>query len=377
MKNPFVYGEEVVGKNFIDREKEIKELVRDLESNERIFLISPRRYGKTSMIVKIFELLEKKKWLTARIDLYKATSLQSYANLYTVSVISKIESKPEKLLRLIKEYIPSLRPTISFNQSGEAELSLNINPQQDNIEILLDKLYDIPEKIAIKHKKRIVIAFDEFQELRTLNGHKLEKALRSSIQKHHNVSYIFSGSKRSVIYDMVTKPANAFYKMGKIFNLGKINEPIFKKFIISKFSSGKMSITEDGFKNIFIITENIPYNVQYLCHQLWDKCYGKKNITIRDLEDTISEITANQSPIYIRIWDNLTLHQRRLLKSIAISGGKRIFAQNHIQQYNLNSPASAQTSVKLLMSNGILDRENDTYIFLDVFFKEWIKRKIK
>jgi len=93
MKNPFVYGEEVIGESFIDRENEIKMFIKDVESNERIFLLSPRRYGKTSLIVNLFNVLLKKKWLTARIDLYKVTSLESFANFYTTSIINSVESK--------------------------------------------------------------------------------------------------------------------------------------------------------------------------------------------------------------------------------------------------------------------------------------------
>jgi len=377
MRNPFVYGEEVVGENFIDREEEIKAFIRDIESNERIFLISPRRYGKTSLIVNLFNILRKKGWLTARIDLYKATSLESLANLYTISVINAMETKPEKWIKLIKEIIPALRPIITINPSGETELSLDLRPPERNIELLLDKLYNLPEKIALKHKKRVVIAFDEFQEVRTLNGEKIEKVLRANIQRHHNVSYIFAGSKKRMLYDMVSKPSSAFYKMGKIFHLNKIDSEKFKTFAVSKFSAGKISISKDALQEIILVTENIPYNIQFLCHQIWDKCFGKKEITVNNVEKAITEITSSQTPVYITIWDNLTLHQRQVVRAIAISGGKSIFSQDFLQQYNLGSPASVQTSVNLLMSREILDRENGRYLFLDVFFKEWIRKKME
>jgi len=142
MKNPFVYGEEVVGESFVDREQELEAFVKDIESNERIFLISPRRYGKSSLIVNLFNSLKNKGWLTARIDLYKVTSLEGFANLYTITVINAIESKPEKLIRIMKEFIPSLRPTITITTEGQPELSLNIQPRQQNIELLLDKEND-------------------------------------------------------------------------------------------------------------------------------------------------------------------------------------------------------------------------------------------
>ncbi|OYD16382.1 hypothetical protein CH333_03535 [candidate division WOR-3 bacterium JGI_Cruoil_03_44_89] len=376
MINPFIYGEEVVGDSFINREDELRMLTRDIESNERIFLISPRRYGKTSLIVSLFSILRERRWLTARIDLYKATSLESLANLYGVSIIRSIESKPEKWIRFLKEFIPMLRPTITINPDGQAELSLNLHPREQNIELLLDKLYNLPEEIAVRHKKRVAIAFDEFQEIRTLNGEKIEKALRANIQRHHNVSYIFAGSKKRMLYDMVSKPSSAFYKMGKVIHLNKINRKDFERFIITKFSQARRSISEDALEKIFTITEEIPYNIQFLCHQIWDKYYGQKKITVDDVEATVKDIAFGQTPIYTTIWDRLTLHQRRVLKAIAASGGKGIFSQDFRQQYGLDSPASVQTSVNSLISHEFLDRENDSYVFLDVFFKEWISRRM-
>jgi len=376
MENPFVYGEEVTGENFINREQEIKTFIQDIASNERIFLISPRRYGKTSLIVNLFNIL-KKKYLCARIDLYKATSLESFANLYSVSVINAIESKSERWLRVVKEFLPGITPTITINPFGQPELSLDLHPRKQNIEILLDELYNLPEKIALKHKNKVVIAFDEFQEVRTLNGEKIEKALRANIQRHHNVSYIFAGSKKRMLYNMVSNPSSAFYKMGKIVHLNKINEKDFKEFIISKFSKGKISISEDALEKIIVFTENVPYNIQYLCHQLWDRYLGKKKITVKEVIDTIIDITYEQTPIYITMWDNLSLHQRKVLKAIAISGGKNIFSQDFLMKHNLGSVSSVQTSVNLLISHGFLDRENDSYIFLDIFFKEWIRRRME
>lgn len=377
MKNPFVYGEEVIGESFINREEEIKTFVKDIESNERIFLISPRRYGKTSLIVNLFNILKKKGWLTARIDLYKVTSLESFANLYTVSVINSIESKPEKWIRILKEFLPAIRPTLTITSEGQPEFSLGLQPYQQNIELLLDKLYNLPEKIALKRKRKVVIAFDEFQEVRALNGEKIEKALRSNIQSHHNVSYIFAGSKKRMLYDMVSNPSSAFYKMGKIFHLKEIPASHFRKFIQLKFQIAGISVSEDFFERVFKVTENVPYNIQFLCHQIWDRNYGKNKLTTSDVENAVDDLIFNQTPIYSTIWDNLTFPQKRLLKAIAISGGKNIFSRAFLFNNNLGSAATVQTSVNLLISHGFLEKQNDSYVFLDVFFKEWIKRKIK
>ncbi|MEW6042083.1 MAG: ATP-binding protein [Elusimicrobiota bacterium] len=374
--NPFIYGEEVTGAHFTDRENEIKTFIRDAESNERIFLISPRRYGKTSLVVKLLEILKRKKRLISRIDLYKVTSLEVLANFYTSSVISSIESKPEKWIRILRQLLPSLSPTLTFTPEG-AELSLNLRRTEGNIEQTLDELFNLPEKIAKRSNKKAVIFFDEFQEIRKINGDKIEKLLRANIQKHHNVSYIFAGSNKRMLYEMAESRDSAFYKMGKIVRLSKIPRNIFQEFVISKFLKSKIVIKEDTMDKLFQITENVPYNVQYLCHQIWDKyCDVKTKITVKEVDEVVSDIIYNQSPLYTGMWDRLTLHQQAVLKAIAIGGGSGIFSNYFIGRFNLGSAASVQTSVNSLILNEFLDKEENLFSFTDVFFKEWIIRRI-
>lgn len=376
MNNPFLYGEEVQGDKFIGRNREIKTFIQDIKANERIFLISPRRYGKTSLIVNLFDKLKAMKFLAARLDLYKASSLESFANLYANTVISALESIPEKWLRAIKEFIPALRPVMSLTSSGSPELSFNIQPHKRNLELLLDDLLNLPERIALKRKKRIVIAFDEFQEIRTLNGKSIEKKIRANIQSHHHVSYIFSGSKKRMLYEMVSTPASAFYKMGKIFNLGKIEQNVFSEFIISQFSKSKISISADVLDRIFSLTEEVPYNIQFLCHQLWDNCFRKSRITAADVEHALEDILSDQSSVYLTLWDSFAPHQRRVLKAISNAGGENIFSQPFLKRHDLGAAASVQTSIKLLLAHDFLDKEKRIYFFYDVFFKEWLKRRM-
>jgi len=68
--NPFKYGKIVSGNDFADREKETKQLVEDLKSGQNVLLYSPRRYGKTSLILRALDLLKQSDVLTSYIDLY-------------------------------------------------------------------------------------------------------------------------------------------------------------------------------------------------------------------------------------------------------------------------------------------------------------------
>ncbi|MCK9484640.1 MAG: ATP-binding protein, partial [Candidatus Marinimicrobia bacterium] len=179
MKNPFVYGEAVMGENFTDRIKELAEITRDLSSGERLFLISPRRYGKTSLILKALEELKKNDFYIVYMDLYKATSLQAFLEIYTRSIATAVETKTDKILNFFKNTLPGLRPTISLQPDGSASVGIELVPKVSDVLNFLDQIYDLPQKLAKKKGRNFIIVFDEFQEILNLDGESMEKTMRA------------------------------------------------------------------------------------------------------------------------------------------------------------------------------------------------------
>lgn len=373
MKNPFVYGEAVMGENFTDRIKELAEITRDLSSGERLFLISPRRYGKTSLILKALEELKKNDFYIVYMDLYKATSLQAFLEIYTRSIATAVETKTDKILNFFKNTLPGLRPTISLQPDGSASVGIELVPKVSDVLNFLDQIYDLPQKLAKKKGRNFIIVFDEFQEILNLDGESMEKTMRACFQHHDRVGYLFAGSKRHILYDMVSNPERAFYKMGRIINLEKLPRLEFIDFLLNAFKTTGYKIESETLDTLLDLVEDYPYNAQYFCHKLWDEYADTKVIRSEYLDPTLIRILNENAPVYISIWDSLTLHQRRVLQAIARNGGQNILSQEFILENNLGNSSSVQTSIRLLMKRQILDRESGIYFLTDVFFREWIR----
>ena len=200
--------------------------------------------------------------------------------------------------------------------------------------------------------------------------------MRASFQHQNKVGYLFAGSKKHILYDMVSNPEKAFYKMRKIINLDKIPRIDFRVFLQNKFEKTEFKIQEGVIEKVLDIVEDYPYNAQFLCHKLWDNFTDVKKIEIDDIEPTLNLVLSENTPFYLTTWEGLSMHQRRLLQSIANMGSNHIFSQDFIFSGNLGTSSTVQTSLRLLVKKQILDKENNNYFFTDVFFKEWIKRKI-
>lgn len=376
MKNPFLYGEVVTGSDFADREKEMTELTRYMKNGERVFLISPRRYGKTSLIINLLEGLRKEGIFTAYIDLYKVTSLRQFLELYASTVTRAVESSIERVVKLAKDVLPGIRPNISITPDGSTTLSIEYIEQEHELWRLQEKVYDTAEKLAAKKKRLFVVALDEFQECSQFDGGNVEKAMRAVFQRHKNVAYLFAGSKRHLIYDMLSDKSRAFYKMGRVLNLEKIPGVQFIPFLLKRFHETGFHIEGGVLDDILDITKGYPYNVQFLCHELWDTFLDQKVIRREDVLPTLEKVLTQETPLYAAIWDGLPLPQRRILQVIARHGGKNLFSKEFLTIHNLGASSSVFTSVKLLRKKEVLDKERDFYFITDVFFKEWIKRKM-
>ncbi len=182
MENPFVYGRYVSGEAFTDRAEELAYLVRELESNGRIFLISPRRYGKSSLLQCVRQELFKKGLLVAYFDLYKIDTMNQFAEAYASAILDASKSKSRKIMKWITAFLLRLRPKISFEAPEAPAISLDYSLESEESWKELEAIYQLPQKIAMQEKKKFVVMFDEFQEIEKLGG------ARETIEGRHSVT---------------------------------------------------------------------------------------------------------------------------------------------------------------------------------------------
>ncbi len=377
MQNPFRFGSVVSGEDFADRRAELAELGRELRDGQHIFLLSPRRYGKTSLILTLLERLRRQGMLVAYVDVFRTTTPVQLMELTAQTVLRAAESRPERLLRLATELLGRLRPQVGTDSRGKPTLSLDVGASPRSLLALQEEVLALPEQLAKKRKGRLALVFDEFQEIQRFPGSGLEKAMRSHFQTHRHVSYLFSGSRQSALQDMSSRERSPFYRFGRIVQLGPIPPKEFTPFLQGRFRRGGLRLSPDIADAILAATDDVPYNVQRLCHQLWTLRAGKADrIAEDDLGEALAGILEQDAPHFGAAWDRLSLHQRQVLQAIARSGGRNVFAAGFLAAHRLGSHSSVQTSLRLLLKDQVLSRTNGEYRFADPFFREWVSSRL-
>lgn len=378
MKNPFIFGDVVKGEYFTDREDEVKELTSDLSSGQNILLFSPRRYGKTSLILKILDNLKKEGIVPIYVDLFRITSIHTFIKIYTAAITKVTTTKIDEAVQFLKSNFPTIIPKVVIKAGGSAEFEFDFEASKKDIDRVLDDLYDLPQNVAIKRKRQLIVVFDEFQEISTMNL-PIERSLRAKIQHHDKVTYCFMGSKRHLLDELFLDKNKPLYRIAKPVPLGKISAEKFKTFIRSRFKSVDMDIEAGLIEQILKITTCHPYYTQQLCHEIFNISLSKKakpTITPNDIELAKDKCISAQSYAYSTIWDGLAGKQKDLILALALNPGANIYSQEFLTEYDLGASATVQTAVKALEKKGLLDRQNSSYFISDVFFIEWLKKEI-
>jgi len=373
MQNPFRFGAVVSGDDFADRRLELAELGRELRAGQHLFLLSPRRYGKTSLILTLLDRLHRQGLLVAYVDVFRTTTPVQLMELTAQTVLRAAESQPERLLRLATDLLGRLRPQVGTDSRGKPTLSIDIGASPRGTLALQEEVLTLPEQLAMKRRRRLVLVFDEFQEIQRFPGASLEKALRSHFQNHRHVSYLFAGSKETALRDMATRERSPFYKFGRLMSLGPIPAAEFAPYLETRFRRGRLRVAREVLDAVLAAADDVPYNVQRLCHQLWTLRAGNADrITERDIGEAIAGIVEQDAPHFSAAWDRLSLHQRQVLQAIARGGGRNVFAANYIAGHRLGSHSSLQTSLRLLVKERVLVKAHNEYRFTDPFLREWI-----
>ncbi len=370
--NPFKFGEVVTGDCFANREREIKDIAEHIKAGQNLFIYSYRRLGKTSLIKNVMEALAKRKEVIAvYVDIQKATSQAQFIEVYSNSISNALITRKERLEK-ISRFFRRIVPSFEVDQSGIWKVSFDFSKTRANLERTLEEVFEMPQKIAFSYKKRVVVVFDEFQEIEGLDGKAFERKVRSFIQHHNDVCYIFMGSKTHMITDMFNNSERALYKSAAVYPISVIDRKQMENFVRRRFRNSGKVIPKELAQEIVELSSNIPYNIQLLSFNVWS--LAKHKVSNEAITKAIDTIMHTQNELFFSLYDSASLHQRSVL--YALSQTKEVFSKDSVLKYNLGTSSSVQASLRALIKNGMVHKDEAEYYIADPFFKIWLQRNI-
>ena len=369
---PFLYGKIAEEQDFTDREKESKHLMQNFFSLINTTIISPRRWGKSSLVEKVAKqvMSENKAIKVCLLDIFNVRNESEFYAHFAQSVIKATSNRWEEWGENAKVFLSRLLPKISFSPDSQAEISFGI--AWEELKKNPDDIIDLAETIAKAKGIKIVVCIDEFQNIGNFdNPLALQRKLRAHWQHHQHVGYCLYGSKRHMLLDIFSNPKTPFYKFGDILFLEKIDNKNWGKFIQKRFKDTGKSISRKEAEYLAAQVENHSYYVQQLAQQAWLRTKTECSIPI--IDDSLQSIKNQLSLLFVGLTETLTATQLYFLR--AIIDGETVFGQENLRKYRLGTSANIIRIKDALLSKEIIDINSQNIEIQDPVFKLWIKEE--
>ena len=382
--NPFVYGEIVSASAFADREQERARLGQDLAEGQKVFLISPRRYGKSSLVRDVLRSLARQRILTVEVTVAASSSylgfLEAYARalLTADTSVGRIRRWTQELLEAVRPEVRIDGPSVSPGGSSAGRVTFafpSVRTARDPARLAAE-VFALPGRIATARKQRLAIALDEFQAVAAFDGGNVEHALRAAVQDQRSVGYVFAGSEPSLMERML-EVKRPFYKAGPVLRLQKIDPEFFATFIEVRFASSGLKPEAGLGAAIVDLAANVPYDVQRLAHETWDdvRVAGRRTAGLEDLHATLTRLLGEHQTAFEEQWQRLTLIQRAVLRALILEEGRELLSGDVRTRHRLPVASSVQSALAALLKQDIVMKEGTRYVAADSLYREWVARK--
>lgn len=374
MVAPFVYGIATDQQHFTDRKTETQRLKMNFENGINTIIISPRRWGKTSLVNYVAEqMADDRAVRIVRMDAFACRTPEDFYQLLATELIRQTYSRAEEWIEKAKHFLSSLVPIVSVSADPMNPISLSFSPVHNNYG---EEVLSLSEKIAIDKGVHIVVCIDEFQQIgEFLDSLTFQKRLRSVWQLQHHTSYCLFGSKRHLLVSMFQKRSYPFYKFGDILFLERIPLSYWQEYISGKFAETQKHIDSRFISAICDYVDGNSSYVQQLAWIVWSRT--EKEVSDDIMQASKSDLLIQNHALFYEQLNNLTAYQIHFLMAL-LAGKASVMSQKEtIEEFGLGSSANVAVIKKALLKKELIDVAGKEITFADPLMPHWLRLTFK
>lgn len=383
-RNPFPYGRELAADELVDREAELEAIDETARNRGKLFLIGPRRYGKTSLLAAAAERIRRRDGIVLRFDTERYETLSLLARAVLTAAARELQGPVERVATVLREVAGRFHPELALDPaSGEITVRIHWGEADEEGLPILTEALEAVERMADRLEEPVVVMLDEIQHVVIEHGPVAERQLRSTIQGHRHTVYVFAGSDTRLLVAMTEDPNRPFYRLGTRIFVKEIPRDAFATHVADRFTSSGMRVSEGAITELFEQADDVPYNVQRLAHEVWERLRVSDApvVTPGEVRHALTDLVVKEDPAYAQLWSDLTVNQKKSLKAVMQTGGREVFAASVSRQLALPVP-SLQSALQQLEERQVVRRapggdSGAHYRFVDPFLAAWIRRSQK
>ena len=372
LRNPFVFGRQVAETGFTDRDEELRRLERHLENGINVAVIAPRRYGKSSLVAAALRELASRGIPSVSVDLMTTPTKERFAEKLAQSIHDDLASVLLRARERLRVFA-SLRitPSMTVDTHGGMTFGFQASPRPGDIDATIERLLELPAELAERRGRRVVVFFDEFQQVLQLDRH-LPALMRSVFQLQENVAHVYAGSRRDMMRRLFTDANEPFYKSGVAMELGPISETDFAAFVRAQFERTERAVAEGALDRLLQVTGGHPHATQELAHVLWDVVPHGFTASSGDVDEALDLVLQAENARFTLIWERSTPPQKLLLQALAREPG-RPFSNAYRLTHALPPTSGVQRALRPLLDQELVRKDRGgAYDLAEPFLREWI-----
>lgn len=371
-KKPFIFGVATSGVNFTDRKKETERLLLNFRHGINTVLISPRRWGKTSLVRKVCQLAQSDELKIVYLDVFACRSDREFYDAFAAAVLKQTSSRFEEWLENARLFLSRISPKISMgvDPMTDFSISFDVNTKSDDV----DEILQLPEKIAKKKGCNIVVCIDEFQQIAEFQDSRIfQKRLRTVWQLQSSASYCLFGSKKHLMNELFEKKSLPFYKFGDAVYLQKIGTDDWVEYICGRFEATGKHISEELAAKVCQAVDNHSSYVQQLAWLVW--IHTDKSAAEHDFDAAYQDLLDQNTPLFEKQTENLTNYQMNFMRAV-IDGVHSGFTTREImEKYDLGSSANVTAVKSALIRKELIEIDSRQVVISDPVMAEWFRRE--
>ena len=376
--NPFTYGALALDDAFTDRETELRDLLADMGNGQDVVLYAPRRYGKSSLVLRAAQRALRHRLLVGYCDVMKTTTKERFAAALAKTIYTDIESPGEQVIERAAGLFRGLRirPTMEIDPDDlTLRFSFQAGRRPTDIDDTIEHLLELPGKIAAERKRRVVLVFDEFQEIVGLDRN-FPNLMRSVFQTQPEIGHVYLGSKRHVLERIFNDKNEPFWRSAKQVELGPIAPAKFAPFIRKRFEHTEKAITPEALTRLLGITAGHPYATQELAYAVWQLVPTGHHAFADDVDAALEQVLRSEHNHFARIWDEAPAVQRLLMLALAEEPAHAVYSAAYRERHDLPGPSSVGIALQALERKEIAGRSADgDRCLVEPFLAEWLQRE--
>jgi hypothetical protein len=349
-----------------------------MSNGQNVLVFAPRRYGKSSLVLRAAQLAEARKALVGYCDLMKTPTKERLAAALARTIYTDIASPVGHAFERAADLFRGLRvrPSMEVDpQDGSLRFGFQPGRRRGDIDETIERLLELVGELAAERKRRVVMVFDEFQEVLALDG-RYPNLMRAVFQTQPEVSHVYLGSKRHLLERIFNDKNEPFWRSAKQLELGLISPEKFAPFLRDRFAATGKGIDELALGRLLEVTGGHPYATQELAYFVWELVPPRGEAGPFDAEEALVRVLRSEHNHFVQVWDEAPRPQRLLLVALADEPTSAVYGAPYHERHELPPNPTLQTALKGLLRKELVGRNDERdYCVIEPFLSEWLRRE--